>query len=226
VTGGDVVTVGRRAVLMAVAVGWAVRDFLQWRALGAGGLPLSPRGWLTMTVLRIRVLGVDPLNATGWAGIGYLSGPLAVRPGSRPTVAPYPIPHRQLDQHPDRRFTPGLTIASFVASRPALTCARSYFETHTDAAFATPGRGIHTDGEVSGGELAHFHHDGSLHVVLARADAAQAIDKGWGQLHPLAGRTAGLPATYVLVYSPRTPDEVAVVEQILDAAAAHMTAGA
>jgi hypothetical protein len=179
-----------------------------------------------MTVLRIRVLRVDPLNTIGWAGIGYLSGPLAVRPGSRPTVAPYPIPHRQIDQHPDRRFTPSLTIASFVATRPALTCARSHFETHTDAAFAAPGQAIHTDGEVSGGEIAHIHRDGSLHVVLAPADAAQAVDKGWGELHPLAGRTARLPATYVLLYSPRNPNEVAVVERLLDAAAAHMTADA
>jgi len=31
----------------------------------------------------------------------------------------YPIPHRQLDQHPDRQFTPSLTIASFVAPDPA-----------------------------------------------------------------------------------------------------------
>jgi hypothetical protein len=61
---------------------------------------------------------------------------------------------------------------------------------------------------------------------LARADAAQAIDKGWGELHPLAGRTAGLPATYVLLYSPRNPSEVAVVEQLLNAAAAHMTVDA
>jgi Family of unknown function (DUF5519) len=179
-----------------------------------------------MTVLRIRVMRVDPLDTTGWAGTSYLSGPLATRPGSRPVVAPYPIPHRQIDQHPGRQFTPSLTIASFVASRPDLTCARSYFETHIDAAFAAPGRPIHVDGRVSGGEIAHIHSDGSLHVVLAPADAAQAIDKRWGELHPLAGRTRGLPATYVLLYAPRNPDEVAVVERFLNAAAAHMTADA
>jgi len=72
-----------------------------------------------MTVPRIRAWRVDPLNTTGWTGTGHLNGPLAVRPGSRPTVAPYPIPHRQFDQHPDRQFTPSLTIASFVAPDPA-----------------------------------------------------------------------------------------------------------
>jgi hypothetical protein len=226
---GDTVNAGRRVVLVAVAVvaaGLAVKDYRRWRALGVGGLPPTPRGWLTMTVLRIRACRVDPLNTTGWAGTGHLGGPLAVRPGSRPTVAPYPIPHRQLDQHPDRQFTPSLTIASFVASRPALTCARSHFETHIDAAFAAPGRALHADGEVSGGEIAHFHRDGSLHVVLAQADATEAIANGWGELHPLAGRAAGLPATYVLLYAPRNPNEVAVVERLLNAAAAHMTADA
>jgi hypothetical protein len=219
---------GRRVVFAAVAVtsaGWAVRDYLRWRAMGAGGLPHTLRGWLTMEALRIRAWRVDPFDTRGWSGTGHLICPLGVRPGSRPTIAPYPIPHRQIDQHPDPQFTPNLTIAAFVASRPTLTCGRSYFETHTDAAFAAPGCAIHADGEISGGEIAHIHRDGSLHVVLAPADAAQAISKGWGELHPLGGRTAGLPATYVLLYSPRNPSEVAVVERLLNAAAAHMTAG-
>jgi hypothetical protein len=165
------------------------------------------------------------MDTTGWAGTGHLTGPLAVRAGSRPTIAPYPIPHRQIDQYPDPQFTPDLTIAAFVASRPGLTCGRSYFEKHIDAAFAVPAGAIHADGEVSGGEIGHIHRDGSLHVVLAPADAAQAINKGWGELHPLGGRTAGLPATYVLLYSPRNPSEVAVVERLFDAATAHMTTG-
>jgi len=139
-------------------------------------------------------------------------------------VAHYPIPHRQLDQFPDQDFTPTLTVASFVATRPTLTVRQSYFEKHNDAAFPAPGRPIHADGQVSGGEIGHIHADGSLHVVLDPADAAQAIEHCWGQLHPAEGRAAGLPPTYVLLYSPRNPDEVAVVEQLLDAAAMHMTA--
>jgi len=93
-----------------------------------------------------------------------------------------------------------------------------------DAAFAAPKVPIHADGRVSGGEIGHIHADGSLHLVLAPADAAQAVEHGWGQLHPAEGRAAGLPPTYVLVYSPRDPTEVAVAERLLDAAATHMTA--
>jgi len=101
---------------------------------------------------------------------------------------------------------------------------QSYFEKHNDAAFVAPELPVHADGQVSGGEVGHIHADGSLHVVLAPADAAVAIDRGWGQLHPAVGRAAGLPATYVLVYAPRNADEVKVVERLLDAAAAHLTA--
>ena len=101
---------------------------------------------------------------------------------------------------------------------------RSHFEKHNDAAFIAPGAPIPADGRVSGGEIGHIHADGSLHAVLASADAAQAIDHRWGELHPLAGRAAGLPGTYVLLYAPRNPEEDVVAERLLDAAAAHMTA--
>jgi hypothetical protein len=104
-----------------------------------------------------------------------------------------------------------------------LTVRRSHFEKHNDAVFAAPGLPVHGDGQASGGEIGHLHADGSLHVVLAAADAAQAIENRWGQAHPAEGLAAGLPPAYVLLYAPRTPDEVAVAERLLDAAAAHMT---
>ena len=207
-----------------LATAWVVRDYRGWVALGPGGLPHTPRGWLTMAVLRARAWRFDPFDTKGLTGTGHLADPLPVRPGPRPRVAHYPIPHRQLDQFPDPQFTPALTIASFAASRPAVTVRQSYFEKHNDAAFAAPGRPIHADGQVSGGEIGHIHADGSLHVVLAPADAAQAIEHRWGQAHPAEGRAAGLPPTYVLLYAPRNPAEVAVAEQLLDAAVRHMTA--
>jgi Family of unknown function (DUF5519) len=212
------------AAAAALTAGWTVLDYARWRALGPGGLPSTPLGWLIMSALRIRAWRVDPFDTTGLSGSGHLTGPLAVRPGLQPTVARYPVPHRQLDQYPDPHFTSGLTIASFVAARPALSRGRSYFERHIDAAFAAPGSPIDADGEVSGGEIGHIHADGSLHVVLASADAAQCIDARWGELHPLSGRAMGLPHQYVLLYAPRDPHEVTVIEHLLDAAAKHMTA--
>ena len=215
-----------RVVLAAVALAaaWVVRDYRGWVALGPGGLPNTARGWLTMAVVRARVWRVDPFDTSGLTGSGHLTGPLPLRPGPRPKVAPYPIPHRQLDQFPGPEFTSTLTIASFVATRPTLAMRQSYFEKHNDAAFAARGLPIHPDGQVSGGEICHIHSDGSFHVVLAPGDAAQAIEHRWAELHPAAGRAAGAPPAFVLVYAPRNPDEVAAVEQLLDAAATHMTA--
>jgi len=224
---GSTATMTKRVMAAALATltaGWTVLDYARWRALGPGGLPSTPRGWLIMSALRIRAWRVDPFDTTGWSGRGHLAGPLPVRPGSRPTVARYPVPHRQLDQFPDPQFVSGLTIASFVAARPPLDCRRSFFERHIDAAFPAPDSPIHVDGAVSGGEIGHIHADGSFHVVLAPGDAAQAIEHRWAELHPAAGRAAGAPPAFVLVYAPRNPDEVAAVEQLLDAAATHMTA--
>jgi len=224
---GSTATMTKRVMAAALATltaGWTVLDYARWRALGPGGLPSTPRGWLIMSALRIRAWRVDPFDTTGWSGSGHLAGPLPVRPGSRPTVARYPVPHRQLDQFPDPQFVSGLTIASFVAARPPLDCRRSFFERHIDAAFPAPDSPIHVDGAVSGGEIGHIHADGSLHVVLAPADAAQCIDSRWGELHPLSGRAMGLPGQYVLLYAPRDPTEVATIERLLDAATKHMTA--
>lgn len=42
--------------------------------------------------------------------------------------------------------------------------------------------------DVNKHELAHIHHlDGSLHIVLSPQDARKVIQRGWGELHPLAG---------------------------------------
>jgi len=49
----------RAAALAAIAVAalagtWARRDYRAWLALGEGGLPLNPKGWLITSYLRLR----------------------------------------------------------------------------------------------------------------------------------------------------------------------------
>jgi hypothetical protein len=80
-------------------------------------------------------------------------------------------------------------------------------------------------------EIAHIHsgRDFSGHVVLAPKDALTVIEAGWGQLHGFAGVHAPLskkevlPAQYVLLYSPRTEDEVQVLIDIFKAGIGFMT---
>jgi hypothetical protein len=67
-------------------------------------------------------------------------------------------------------------------------------------------------------EFAHIHpaSDGSLHLVLAPEIVDEVIENGWAERHPLAGRY-GLPDNIVMIYGPRDDDELAVVEDLLQA---------
>jgi luciferase-like monooxygenase len=67
-------------------------------------------------------------------------------------------------------------------------------------------------------EFAHLHppSDGSLHLVLAPDVVDSAIENGWAERHPLAGRH-GLPANIVMVYGPRDDDELRVVADLVRA---------
>lgn len=222
---------GLRAAIATTAVAaatWAVRDYRRWRALGPGGLPPHPGGWLVATGLRalgrdpfrVRHPDADPANTALRA--------LPERPGPRPRVSRHPVPHRVLDQSPPEPLTAALQslLDEYGTKSPLLEHRTSRWEKHHQAVCL---RGEHHPTELAraaGGEIAHLHpSDGSLHVVLSPADAQQVIDRGWGELHPLAGARPGigLPATYVLLYPPRTIGDLAPLHAILTAAAQHMT---
>ena len=63
----------------------------------------------------------------------------------------------------------------------------------------------------SAGELAHVHpgYDGSLHVALPPALAADVVAKGWGVAHPLAG--VRLTPGMVMLFGPRDAVELETV---------------
>lgn len=203
-------TVLRTAVLAAVLAGvrWALRDFRAWRALGPGGLPPTPWGWLRMSALRI--VATLPTPRTSDVGEPTPSiGRLPERAGPRPLVAPYPVPHRVLDQRaPDVFVTRLQCELENLAGQRGLRMARSRWERHHEALWSG------TDDEI-----AHVHPvDGSCHAVLAAADLAVVLAGGWGVLHPLAGR-GGLPRTYTLLFPPRDEPEADHVVAVLRAAA-------
>ena len=126
-------------------------------------------------------------------------------------------PHTQIDQQPDarvrapfgRRFGgfPGVeeqrSGIRFVPGARAL-CLTADVEMGPPEAF------------ISGREFAHLHAlpDSSLHMVLPGSVATDAIDAGWGELHPEAG-TGGIPPTMVLIYAPRDAAEIDVVLSLL-----------
>jgi phospholipase/carboxylesterase len=73
------------------------------------------------------------------------------------------------------------------------------------------------------GEFAHLHpgYDGSLHLALPPALAADAIASGWAVAHPLAG--IRLARGMVMVYGPRNDAELDVVAGIVETSHAYAT---
>ncbi|MFB7842635.1 luciferase family protein [Microbacterium sp. NPDC056052] len=69
-----------------------------------------------------------------------------------------------------------------------------------------------------GTEFVHLHGDGSgsVHATLPPELADAATAQGWGETHPVVKRGFGYP-TWVMLYGPRTSDELAVVAGMLQA---------
>ena len=213
------------------ALAWAIGDYRAWRALGPGGLPSTWRGWLEMTRLRTmkrNPFALDALKATRGAAADVATlVDLPPRLGARPHVGPHPVPHRQLTDH----APPALraTLAEAFAERARgdserLTMVRSHFEKHSLAVTARAECRCHAIARSACGEAGHVHpSDGSMHMILSPSDACHIIERGWGELHGLAGHAFDLPSTYTLIYAPRDDAEAAMVMRMLDAAIAFIT---
>jgi Family of unknown function (DUF5519) len=121
-------------------------------------------------------------------------------------------PHTQLDQHPDARIRAqlGRRFGGF----PGVAEQRSGVRVVPGARALCLSPDVEAgppEAFITGREFAHLHAlpDSSLHLVLPELLATEAIEAGWGELHPLAGDA--VPATTVLVYAPRDPEEIDVV---------------
>ena len=71
----------------------------------------------------------------------------------------------------------------------------------------------HPEAIVRGGEFAHIHPDGSLHVSLSPERAQEAIDQGWAEPHPMAAYMGNLGM--VMLYTPLDMQELDVVFQLI-----------
>lgn len=209
----------------AAAAVWAARDYRKWRSLGPGGLPANVGGWVKMRRFRWKAthgLDLRKLMALVEGGTGFWED-LRRRPGARPAVSPYPIPHRQLEQLPGvaMRARLGELFAAAVAKHGDLVEYRlSHYETRHPAITLRDATG--KMGARAFGEIAHIHpSDSSMHMVFSPVDAVAAIEMGWGERHTLAGLAAGLPEPYVMVYGPRDEADLAAVGELLEAAVAY-----
>lgn len=207
------------------------KEYQSWVAIGVGGLPHTLEGFRTLQSLNKKLRNpfdisqlVAKMGATG--DIKTLTD-LPTRTGARPTIAPFAIPHRQTDQHNTtaiREKQKALFDAVVAQNKSLVHVQKSYFEKHNDAVFLNDStKGNQTVVTATHAEVGHLHPtDGSMHFSLSPSDTKEVLEKGWGELHGLAGQIykpgSQLPATYMMVYSPRTEDELVTIKKILEAA--------
>ncbi|KAH8195309.1 hypothetical protein TruAng_010532 [Truncatella angustata] len=184
-----------------------------------------------MTKLRIKALldNDDLLDTSVYSksGQAYLID-LPIRATRRPKLMPRILPQRQV---PER-------VLSTASQSRLHNIVTSLAAAHPEVFEVKPS---HTEGRTTEGlyarrdldtlnpiardpildhEIAHAHpSDDSLHVWLGDRDAAQVVEKGWGQRFCLPFVNKG----WVMIYAPRNLEEVEVVEQIVKAAAQFIT---
>lgn len=141
---------------------------------------------------------------------------LPARCGARPPTH-NGIPHQQTGDNPSAelyramrdRFLalPGTVVGGSLISVPG---AVGLFLPE-----ATP---CNCDAFFKGREFAHIHppYDGSFHMIFSESDCAHVLERGWGELHPLAVKGRIQP-TVTMIYAPRDDDEIGVILVIAEA---------
>ncbi|KAH7915649.1 hypothetical protein BJ138DRAFT_1109523 [Hygrophoropsis aurantiaca] len=208
-----------------------VNNYRAFLALGRGGLPSNIFGWSLAMVakpfgsetLSIAMYDGDP-NKDFWLDEQHIPE----RRGDRPRTGWHFLPHRQTTKHPSDDVKERLKAMFYkhAAENPQLVeIAVSPHERMHDAMVISASRpSPHKVADHAMREIAHFHPeiDFSLHVTLSPKDCKLAIERGWGERHPLSG-TIALPKEYLLVYAPRNDEELDVVERIVVATIGYMT---
>ncbi|KAF2448004.1 hypothetical protein P171DRAFT_383307, partial [Karstenula rhodostoma CBS 690.94] len=198
-------------------------DYKAFLSLGPGGTPATPLGYAKIKLLSVLCLR-DPLRPQAIPPHfrpqhGYLAPTsLPTRPGARPVVRGI-APQRQQTQKSTRDIYAALVAAMRALIADPANCLlerTSCFEKHSSGIFAsTPIT------RTCGGEVCHAHpSDGSMHMTLHPADAKIVLERGWGERHPLARGgwcRRFVPKEFVLIYAPRSAEEVEAVMQIVGA---------
>ncbi|QIX27254.1 phospholipase [Nocardioides sp. JQ2195] len=163
---------------------------------------------------RVSYVAAHPASdsPTSWPTLP--GGQLHPRSGARPEVA-WSIPQQQLSDTSPAAIQeqlwaristlPGVGNGPSQISVPGARGLVLGGSTGPDEAFLVP--------EVR--EFAHLHpeYDGSLHLALPAALAADVVAKGWGTPHPWAGSRLSLGFT--MVFGPRDEAELEVVAGIV-----------
>lgn len=215
-------------VVLLIALGpvllYIQNDYYNYLRLGPGGTPATFQGYVRINWFKLWALRdpFQPLQAdpTIEPARGILRRrPLPFRCGPRPTVVGI-APQRQVDQPGSRECYAKLRRileAHGNKHRDSIGVGTSCFEKHGMGLFAR-----FPFNNTCQGEICHVHNsDFAMHMNLHPDDVKEVLQKGWGQRHPLAFEgwlKMPVPRQFVMVYAPRTMEEVEVVCQIIQAA--------
>jgi hypothetical protein len=142
---------------------------------------------------------------------------LPERAGPRPNTGPA-MPHQQLSENAPVELQEELwrrmSSLEGVRTGPSGVSLPETRALHLDPELAAGP----PEGFMVGTEFAHLHgpQDGSLHMALPSELAAEAIERGWAELHPLAA-AGRLPETLVMAYGPRDREELETVWSLVSA---------
>ena len=165
-------------------------------------------GWLSDRLAFIARRGAPQLGPTTWSGLP--DGQLPNRAGARPEVTS-DIPQEQVSDNAPRALQE--QVFDRIAALPGVTTRQSAISVPGARGFMLAAPQGPRDAFIvpSAGEFAHVHpgHDGSLHIALPPALAADAVAKGWAIAHPLAG--VRLAPGMVMLFGPRDAAETETV---------------
>lgn len=218
--------VGIAAVSLAGIAFWI--DFTSWKSAGTGGTPPTLQGYLKIRRWGLYLLykrqNLLDASAIPDTGLSYLDDTLiSHRVGLRPKLTRWTLPQRQ---YPDTITSKGREILLDIPSHFANTAPYSnYLSTRPSKTEGGTGPAIYVNPDVDTinpnaskifYEVAHVHpQENSLHVYLSPRDAKVVVERGWGQMFPV---TWLAPPSWVMVYAPRTEEEVGIVREIVRAA--------
>lgn len=148
---------------------------------------------------------------------------LSPRPGPAPAVTSG-VPHIQLDQTSSDELIETLSTRAFslegVLEQPSRASLPGAL-----ALTVAPDLSIRREAVIVGREFGHIHANpnggGSLHLRLPADQANEVVDKGWGVWHPFA--IDGSVPNLLMIYAPRTDDDLTAVMTIIEAAVTFAT---
>jgi Family of unknown function (DUF5519) len=152
--------------------------------------------------------------------------PLPTRTGDRPRTTPT-NPHTQLDQQPtEPRWSDELAERVFALSGVVEEPTRISVPGARALVLAPGEPEGPPEAFLVGREFAHLHPapDHSLHAMLPTETAAEAVEAGWAEPHPVALRGL-IPMTAVMLYAPRDEAELDVIEGLVRASHAFARPG-